>query len=117
MRPAKEAADTSRLVLSPMPGLLTQVVVDEARAGMLLIAEHPGGGGLLCGIGGQGLGVQPPTPSWGYMLQESIAFSFAWKDMWLPTLPGLMIFITTLSINFVGDGLREVMDPRERAAL
>lgn len=64
-----------------------------------------------------GLGVQPPTPSWGYMLQESQAFMFSWSDVWLPTLPGLAIFITTLSINFVGDGLRDLMDPHQRATL
>ncbi len=64
-----------------------------------------------------GLGVQPPTPSWGYMLQESQAFMFSWSDVWLPTLPGLAIFITTLSINFVGDGLRDLMDPHQRASL
>jgi peptide/nickel transport system permease protein len=64
-----------------------------------------------------GLGVQPPTPSWGYMLQESQAFMFSWNDVWLPTLPGLAIFITTLSINFVGDGLRDLMDPHQRASL
>jgi ABC-type dipeptide/oligopeptide/nickel transport system permease subunit len=64
-----------------------------------------------------GLGVQPPTPSWGYMLQESQAFMFNWGDVWLPTLPGLAIFITALSINFVGDGLRDLMDPHQRASL
>jgi ABC-type dipeptide/oligopeptide/nickel transport system permease subunit len=64
-----------------------------------------------------GLGVQPPTPSWGYMLQESQSFMFNSSDLWLPTLPGLAIFITTLSINFVGDGLRDLMDPHQRASL
>jgi ABC-type dipeptide/oligopeptide/nickel transport system permease subunit len=93
-----------------MPNLLnTIIVIATVQVARLIISEA-----FLSFLG---LGIQPPTPSWGYMLQESIAFSFAWKDMWLPTLPGLMIFITTLSINFVGDGLRDVMDPRERATL
>ena len=42
---------------------------------------------------------------------------FRGLSFWLPMLPGLAIFVTTLSINFVGDGLRDLMDPRERASL
>lgn len=93
-----------------MPNLInTMIVIATVQVARLIISEA-----FLSFLG---LGIQPPTPSWGYMLQESIAFSFAWKDMWLPTLPGLMIFITTLSINFVGDGLRDLMDPRQRASI
>ena len=62
-----------------------------------------------------GLGVQAPTPSWGTMLGDSRQFMY--DRWWLPTLPGLAIFITTLSINFVGDGLRDLMDPHQRASL
>ncbi|MCM8748754.1 ABC transporter permease [Thermomicrobiaceae bacterium CFH 74404] len=64
-----------------------------------------------------GLGVQPPTPSWGYMLFESQAFMFNPAEWWLPMLPGLAIFITTLAINLVGDGLRDVLDPYQRSSL
>lgn len=64
-----------------------------------------------------GLGVQPPTPSWGYMLFESQSFMFEPSQWWLPTLPGLAIFITALAINFVGDGIRDLLDPYQRASL
>jgi peptide/nickel transport system permease protein len=64
-----------------------------------------------------GLGVQPPTPSWGYMLFESQAFMFNPPEWWLPMLPGLAIFVTTLAINLVGDGLRDVLDPYQRSSL
>jgi len=59
-----------------------------------------------------GLGTQPPTPSWGSMLNIAQAYlSLApWMAMW----PGLAIFVTVLSLNLVGDGLREVLDPRLR---
>ena len=57
-----------------------------------------------------GLGVQPPTPSWGSML--SAAQPFISIDAWLAVWPGLAIFLATLSFNLLGDGLRDVFDPR-----
>jgi peptide/nickel transport system permease protein len=57
-----------------------------------------------------GLGVQPPTPSWGSML--SAAQPFISIDAWLALWPGLAIFLATLSFNLLGDGLRDVLDPR-----
>jgi peptide/nickel transport system permease protein len=57
-----------------------------------------------------GLGVQPPTPSWGSML--SAAQPFISIDGWLALFPGLAIFLATLSFNLLGDGLRDVFDPR-----
>jgi peptide/nickel transport system permease protein len=59
-----------------------------------------------------GLGVQPPTPSWGNMLMEGKeAIGYAW---WIIFFPGMMIFITVMSFNLVGEGLREHFDPRIR---
>ncbi|WP_199432924.1 ABC transporter permease [Qaidamihabitans albus] len=57
-----------------------------------------------------GLGVQPPTPSWGVML--SSAQSFITQAPWLALFPGIAIFLTTLSFNLLGDGLRDVLDPK-----
>jgi peptide/nickel transport system permease protein len=57
-----------------------------------------------------GLGVQPPTPSWGTML--SAAQPFISIDAWLALFPGLAIFLATLSFNLLGDGLRDIFDPR-----
>jgi peptide/nickel transport system permease protein len=57
-----------------------------------------------------GLGVQPPTPSWGSML--SAAQPFIGIDAWLAIWPGLAIFLATLSFNLLGDGLRDILDPR-----
>ncbi|MEA2324469.1 MAG: peptide/nickel transport system permease protein [Solirubrobacteraceae bacterium] len=59
-----------------------------------------------------GLGVQPPTPSWGSML--SAAQPFISLDAWLALFPGLAIFLATLSFNLLGDGLRDILDPRTR---
>ena len=59
-----------------------------------------------------GLGVQPPTASWGSMLDSSA--QYIETAPWLWFFPGLMILITVLGVNFVGDGLRDALDPRSR---
>jgi len=56
-----------------------------------------------------GLGIQPPTPSWGNMLKN--AQDLIWSVPWLAIFPGVMIFITILCINFMGDALRDALDP------
>ncbi|MBA3374542.1 MAG: ABC transporter permease [Actinobacteria bacterium] len=57
-----------------------------------------------------GLGIQPPTPSWGNLLRD--ATSDMEKAPWLAVFPGLAIFLAVVSINFIGDGLRDALDPR-----
>ncbi len=57
-----------------------------------------------------GLGIQPPVPSWGNMLLN--AQQHLGEAPWLAIFPGLMIFLSLLSINFLGDGLRDALDPR-----
>jgi len=57
-----------------------------------------------------GLGAQPPTPEWGAIIADGRGFiSSAW---WISTFPGLAIMITTLGFNFLGDGLRDALDPK-----
>lgn len=57
-----------------------------------------------------GFGVQPPTPTWGNLLSDSIGTV---EDYWwLTVFPGMAIFVTVLAVNFVGDGLRAALDPR-----
>ena len=57
-----------------------------------------------------GLGVQAPTPSWGNMLGESR--DYLMSNFWLATLPGIMISVTAISVNLIGDWLRDILDPR-----
>ena len=61
-----------------------------------------------------GLGVQAPTATWGNILER--ANNYIEEAPWLWIFPGLLIVLTVLSINFVGDGLRDALDPRSRAA-
>jgi peptide/nickel transport system permease protein len=58
-----------------------------------------------------GLGIQPPTPTWGNMLAGSKGF--VQTAPWLVWFPGLMILITVLCVNFMGDGLRDALDPTD----
>jgi peptide/nickel transport system permease protein len=59
-----------------------------------------------------GLGAQPPTPEWGLMI--STGRTFFLTHWWIVTFPGIAIFIAVLSFNLVGDGLREILDPKMR---
>lgn len=80
------------------------IVYASLRASTALITESA--------LSFLGLGVQPPTPSWGYMVAIGMEYSNAW---WLSFFPGLAIFLTVLSLNFLGDALRDMLDPRLRA--
>ncbi len=62
-----------------------------------------------------GLGVQPPAPSWGRMLYDgSQYFGQAW---WMGVFPGLAILFTVMAFNFVGDGLRDALDPKQKSVI
>lgn len=61
-----------------------------------------------------GLGVRPPQPSWGNMLNEAQSLTILESMPWLWLPPGLAIATTVLAINFIGDGLRDALDPRQR---
>lgn len=81
---------------------------------LIVVATLGMAGAILteAGLSFLGLGVQPPTPSWGNMLHSAQRLSLLeqFPHLWLP--PGLMIAITVLSINFIGDALRDALDPR-----
>ena len=57
-----------------------------------------------------GLGIQPPTPSWGNLLEG--ARSYITQQPWLAIFPGIMLVLTILCVNFLGDGLRDALDPK-----
>lgn len=61
-------------------------------------------------LGFLGLGAQPPSPEWGTMLAD--AREFVLRAWWVVTLPGLMIFLTVLAFNLLGDGIRDAFDPK-----
>ena len=64
---------------------------------------------LESGLSYLGYGIQPPTASWGNMLANAQSnLSIAW---WAAVFPGLCILVTALAINYIGDGLRDALDP------
>lgn len=83
-----------------LPNVLPLILVDGTlQLGILILAE--------AGLSFLGLGVQPPTPTWGGILSEGQVFvTVAW---WIPTLPGILLLVTILSINFLGDFLRDLL--------
>jgi len=63
-------------------------------------------------LGFLGLGAQPPSPEWGTMI--ATARRFFLEQWWVPLMPGLAIFVASLAFNLLGDGLRDVLDPKQR---
>jgi peptide/nickel transport system permease protein len=84
-----------------MPSLIVRLTLD--MAGVILIAA---------GLGFLGLGAQPPLPEWGAMISSGRRYLL--DQWWVGTFPGLAIFVVSLGFNLLGDGLREVMDPKQR---
>ena len=86
-----------------LPSTLAPVIVNATLTlGFAIIAESS--------LSYLGLGVQPPTPTWGQMLIG--AQQFMETAPWLALIPGLFLFVTLLCINFLGDGLRDALDPK-----
>jgi len=87
------------------PGIVnTAVVIATLRVGQLIMAEAT--------LSFLGAGIPPPTPAWGVMVGEARAYlEEAW---WTSVFPGLCIFLTVMALNFMGDWLRDRLDPRLR---
>ena len=99
------ARDSDIILRHILPNILGPIVVGATLSvGGAIITESA--------LSFLGLGVQPPTPSWGNMLQDSQA-TMASKP-WLTIFPGLAILVTVLCVNFIGDGLQDALDPTQR---
>jgi peptide/nickel transport system permease protein len=122
---------STRLVRGMVLSLREQEFAQAARAlganSWTIIARHmipnamaPVIVNLTLGLGGVivleaalsflGFGITPPVPTWGNMLQN--VQERMWQQPWLAFYPGLCIFLTSLSFNYIGDGLRDALDPR-----
>ena len=67
---------------------------------------------VAASLGFLGMGAQPPSPEWGAMI--ATARRFILDQWWVPTIPGIAIFLASLAFNLLGDGLRDVLDPKQR---
>lgn len=96
----------ARIIFSEiLPNAVGPIIVAATLGiGSLIIAEST--------LSFLGLGIQQPIPTWGNMLNDAQSVTIFRKAWWFPTMPGVMILLTVLSFNFVGDGLRDAFDPR-----
>ncbi|MRX73605.1 ABC transporter permease subunit [Bacillus lacus] len=97
---------SSRIIFSHiLPNAMGPIIVTATlNIGGVILAESA--------LSYLGLGIQPPTASWGNMLQDAQNYTILLTAWWYPLFPGLLILLTVLSFNFVGDGLRDALDPK-----
>jgi peptide/nickel transport system permease protein len=101
------ASQSRILVRHIVPGAISPVVIQVSldMGNILLTAA---------GLGFIGFGAQPPTPEWGLMISEGR--NYITSQWWLSTFPGIAISLVVLGFNLLGDGIRDVLDPRLRGA-
>ena len=94
------------------PRIMTRHILPNVLAPIIVVATNGVAGAIIAGaaLSFLGLGQQPPDPEWGLMLNEGREFIRV--AAWVTTFPGLAIMVTVLSINLLGDGLRDILDPR-----
>ena len=104
----------ARAVGSPQRRILVQHILPNVVAPIIVAATFGIAGAILteAGLSFLGLGIKPPTPSWGNMINEAQQLTIIESKPWIWLGPGLMITLSVLAINFIGDGLRDALDPR-----
>jgi peptide/nickel transport system permease protein len=96
------ASDLRTMVVEILPNGFGPIIVQSTLGlGLAIMSES--------GLSFLGFGIMPPTPSWGNMLNSAQEHLLEYP--WLAIFPGLMIFFTIISVNYIGDGLRDALDP------
>ncbi len=92
--------------------IMLQHILPNVLAPIIVVATNGVAGAIISGaaLSFLGLGQQPPDPEWGLMLNEGREYIRV--AAWVTTYPGLAIMVTVLAINLLGDGLRDILDPR-----
>lgn len=92
--------------------IMSRHILPNVVAPLIILSSMRFGGALLTGAGLSfiGLGAQPPTPEWGAILATGRMYMY--QAPWITVFPGLAIAIFVLGVNMLGDGLRDVLDPR-----
>ena len=108
----KEFVEAARAIGVPGPVLVMRHLLPNSASPIIVAATLGVAQAIIVesALSYLGFGVQPPTVSWGSMLH--IAQPSLFQQPWLAFFPGLLIFVTVLAFNFLGDGLRDAMDPR-----
>ncbi len=107
----------ARAMGAPVPRILFRHILPNAIAPIVIAASLGMAFAILAeaGLSFLGLGVQPPTPTWGGMIQKGLPRIYQARE--LSIFPGIAIFLTVLSLNIVGDALRDSLDPKLRGRL
>jgi peptide/nickel transport system permease protein len=110
----QEFVQASRCCGASDPRILVRHILPNALTPILVLATLAMGVAILieAGLSYLGLGIQPPTPTWGTMLQHAQAYPA--QAPWYVIAPGLCIFLLVLALNTVGDTMRDTLDPRLR---
>lgn len=108
----REFVEAAQTIGARGPRIIARHILPNTLAPIVVAATLGVGNALLteASVSYLGLGVQPPDPSWGNMLYNAQSYFF--NAPWITLYPGVMILVTVLCINFVGDGLRDALDPR-----
>ena len=103
-----------RLQGASAPRILFKHVVPLCLSSVIIRVTLDMAGIILtaAGLGFLGLGAQPPMPEWGAMVSSGRQFLI--DQWWVATIPGIAIFVVSLGFNLLGDGLRDVLDPKQR---
>ncbi len=108
---ALEYIDAAKSLGSTTPRILLKDVLPNVMPQLIVVATVEAASAILLesALSFLGLGVQPPLPSWGLMISEAKSYMFF--SFWLIAIPGSMLALLVLSINLMGDGLRDVLAP------
>lgn len=102
----------ARALGAPIPQILISHILPNVLAPLIVVTTNGIANAIIAGaaLSFLGLGQQPPNPEWGLMLDEGREYIRV--AAWVTTFPGLAIMVTVLAINLLGDGLRDILDPR-----
>ena len=110
----REFVEAARAAGVSNPRLIVRHLLPNTLAPVMVSATFGVAATILteAGLSFLGLGVQPPTPSWGNLINLAQSATILQNMPWLWAPPGILIAVAVLSINFIGDGLRDALDPR-----
>lgn len=110
----KEFVEAARAVGTSNARIMFRHILPNAMSPIIVAATLRVASSIITesGLSFLGFGVQPPTPTWGNMLRNA-QDEMLKGHLWIAFFPGLMIFITVIAINYIGDGLRDALDPRK----
>ena len=91
--------------------ILVKTIIPNCMSSLIVLASTDVGTAILtfAGLSFLGMGVVPPTAEWGYMVSDGVSILKYW---WISFFPGASIFLVSIGANFIGDAVRDILDPR-----